>query len=66
MDFFASEIRRNPFPLYSRLRAASPVLDEPRIGALMIVDLAGARHARTDYTRFNASEISADSAPSTG
>ncbi len=59
MDFFSPEIRRNPFPLYDRLRAAAPLLHEPNFDAWMIFDYAGAKQALTDHDRFSSSMFAA-------
>ncbi len=59
MDFFSPEIRRNPFPVYDRLRAAAPVLYEPNFDAWMIFDYAGAKQALTDHDRFSSSMFTA-------
>jgi cytochrome P450 len=57
MDFFSPETRRNPFPIYDRLRAAAPVLHVPEIDAWMIFDYAGVRQALTDHERFSSSML---------
>lgn len=59
MDFFSPEIRRNPFPVYDRLRAAAPLLHEPSFDAWMIFDYAGAKQALTDHERFSSSMFTA-------
>jgi len=59
MDFFSPEIRRNPFPVYDQLRAAAPVLHEPRFDAWMIFSYEDARRAMTDHERFSSSMFTA-------
>lgn len=49
MDLFSPEFRRNPFPVYDRLRAAAPLLHEPSFDAWMIFDYAGAKEAPTAH-----------------
>jgi hypothetical protein len=41
MDLFSPETRRNPYPLYAQLRAAAPVLRDPRTGIWMLFDYDG-------------------------
>ena len=59
MDFFSSEIRRNPFPVYERMRSAAPLLHVPSFDAWMIFDYAGAKQALTDHERFSSSMTTA-------
>jgi len=59
MDFFSPEIRRNPFPVYDQLRAAAPLLHEPRFDAWMIFGYEDARRAMTDHERFSSSMFTA-------
>jgi cytochrome P450 len=59
MDFFSPEIRRNPFPVYDRLRTTAPLMHEPSFGAWMIFDYAGVKEALTDDDRFSSSMFTA-------
>jgi cytochrome P450 len=53
MDLFSEEMRRNPFPMYERLRAVSPVLHVPQFGVWMIFDYEGVRRAINDLETFS-------------
>jgi cytochrome P450 len=57
MDFLSPETRRNPYPLYARLRGAAPVLRDPRSGTWMLLDYDGVKRALTDHAAF-ASDVS--------
>src|SRR5438132_10596829 len=46
-------MRRNPFPVYERLRAASPVLHLEAFDLWMILDYDGVRRALTDHAVFS-------------
>jgi cytochrome P450 len=52
-DLFSDDVRRNPFPVYERLRAASPVLREPRSGLWVILDYDGVKRALGDQEAFS-------------
>ncbi len=58
MDLFSDDFRRNPYPLYERMRTAQPPLYEPRTDFWMIFDYAGVKRALTDHSAF-ASDMSA-------
>ena len=53
IDFSSAEVRRNPYPVYDRIRAASPVYYDEQSGLWMIFDYAGVRRALTDYETFS-------------
>jgi cytochrome P450 len=54
MDLFSDETRRNPYPLYDRLRNFTPVLRvPPPFDAWMIFDYDGVRRALNDYETFS-------------
>src|SRR5580698_4377953 len=54
LDLFSDEIRRNPYPLYHRLRSSSPVLRvPPPFDAWMILDYGGVRWALNDHETFS-------------
>jgi cytochrome P450 len=61
MDFLTDEVRRDPYPLYDRMRAASPALHVPGPDLWMIFDYEGVRRALTDHEAW-----SNDVAPSRG
>jgi cytochrome P450 len=53
-DFFSDELRRNPYPVYDQLRAASPVLQvPPPFDAWMIFDYEGVKRALSDHDTFS-------------
>jgi cytochrome P450 len=53
MDIFSDDNRRNPFPIYDRLRAESPVLRvPPPFDAWMILDYEGVKWALSDHETF--------------
>ena len=58
IDLHAPETRRNPFPLYARLRAAAPALRDPRTGAWLLLDYESVKRALTDHATFS-SDVSA-------
>jgi cytochrome P450 len=53
MDLFSAEMRRNPYPVYDRLRAASPVLHLPAYDLWMIFDYEGVKRALADHDAFS-------------
>jgi len=53
MDFFSDETRRNPYPLYDRVRTNSPTLHDPLSGLWMIFDYDGVKRALTDHKMFS-------------
>ena len=53
-SIFSETVRRDPYPLYSQMRAASPVLRvPPPFDAWMIFDYEGVRRALTDVETFS-------------
>lgn len=46
------DVRRNPFPLYDRFRATSPVLYEPTTGLWLVFDYDAVRGVLTDHESF--------------
>ncbi len=52
-DLFSDEMRRNPYPAYDRLRAASPVVHLAPFDLWMILDYDGVRRALTDHAAFS-------------
>lgn len=59
MDFLSDDIRRDPYPLYARLRERSPLLHEPRMDAWMVFDYDGVRRALHDHDAFGSSPLTA-------
>jgi len=54
VDLFSDDTRRNPYPIYERMRSASPVFHAPPpFDMWMIFDYDGARKAINDYERFS-------------
>src|SRR4051794_34434580 len=54
LDLFSDEVRRDPYPVYDRLRAASPVLRvPPPFDAWLIVDYGGVKRALNDHDAFS-------------
>jgi cytochrome P450 len=55
IDFSSPHYRRNPFPVYDQLRAAAPLLYDPRTGLWLLLDHASVRQALTDHAHFSSS-----------
>jgi cytochrome P450 len=54
MDFFTDDMRRNPYPVYDRLRGSSPVFHmPPPFDAWLILDYGGVRRALHDHDTFS-------------
>jgi cytochrome P450 len=53
MELFSEEMRRDPFPLYARLRSASPVFHAAQFGLWMILDYEGVKDAINDLDTFS-------------
>src|SRR5437016_2669967 len=54
MNLFSDEIRRNPYPLYDRLRVSSPVLHvPPPFDGWMIFDYETVKWALNDHETFS-------------
>jgi cytochrome P450 len=63
VSLFSDDTRRNPYPLYDRLRAASPVFREPQSGAWMLFDYESVKRALHDPEAF--SSVVSPNAPRT-
>jgi cytochrome P450 len=50
---FSEDARRNPFPVYEKLRAASPLLYVPPLDLWMLFDYDGVKRAMTDHDTFS-------------
>ncbi|MCP3163421.1 cytochrome P450 [Myxococcus qinghaiensis] len=53
MELFTDDVRRNPFPLYAKLRAASPLLHEPQADLWILFDYDSVRRALHDHEAFS-------------
>jgi cytochrome P450 len=53
MDFFSEEMRRNPYPLYSQMREAAPLLHLPQFDLWLIFDYEGVKRAINDPAVFS-------------
>ena len=54
MDLFSDEMRRDPYPLYDRLRGACPVVRvPPPFDAWLILDYEGVKRALSDHDAFS-------------
>jgi cytochrome P450 len=54
MDFFSDELRRNPYPMYDRMRSSSPVFKvPPPFDAWLIFDYVGVKRALNDHDAFS-------------
>ena len=59
MDFLSDDVRRDPFPLYARLREASPLLHDPLMDVWMVFDYDGVRRTLQDHEAFSSSPVTA-------
>ena len=54
MNFFSDDMRRDPYPVYDRLRSTSPVLHvPPPFDAWLILDYPGVKRALSDHDIFS-------------
>ncbi|HUS06027.1 MAG TPA: cytochrome P450 [Bryobacteraceae bacterium] len=53
MQLFSEEMRRNPYPVYERMRIESPVLHVPAADLWMVFDYAGVKRALSDTEAFS-------------
>src|SRR3954470_4160817 len=54
MDFFSTDLRRNPYPIYSQIRALSPVFKiPPPFDAWGIFDFDGVKRVLSDQENFS-------------
>jgi cytochrome P450 len=53
INLFSDDTRRNPFPVYERMREASPVLHLEQFGLWMIFDFEGVKRALMDHEAFS-------------
>jgi cytochrome P450 len=52
-DLLSDNARRNPYPVYERIRAISPVLKEPTTGVWMVFDYETVKRILTDPETFS-------------
>jgi cytochrome P450 len=52
-NLFTDDVRRNPYPLYAKVREVSPVFRDPESGLWMIFDYAGVKRALDDHETFS-------------
>jgi cytochrome P450 len=64
LDIFSDDVRRNPFPVYDHLRAASPLLHEPTSGVYILFDYASIKRVLDDPQSF-ASDLASVAAHAT-
>jgi cytochrome P450 len=55
IDLFSAEARRNPYPIYTQMRDASPVFHLPGSEIWMIFDYEGVKRALHDHEAFSSS-----------
>src|SRR5581483_75451 len=61
IDLFAPEVRRNPWPVYDRLRAESPVLHvPPTFNGWMVFDYESVKWIMTDHASFSSRILAPD------
>ena len=53
IDLFSEEMRRNPYPVYNRMREASPVFHHELFGIWLIFDFEGVKQTLTDHDAFS-------------
>lgn len=53
MELFSEEMRRNPYPVYDQLRAASPVFHVPGADFWMLLDYQGVKQALSEPGTFS-------------
>ena len=53
MDFLSPEMRRNPYPMYQRMRSASPLLHLPSFDTWMVFDYEGVKRVLNDHETFS-------------
>jgi len=53
LDFHSADFRRNPYPAYDRIRALSPLVEDPQTGCWMVFDYAGVKQVLHDPETFS-------------
>lgn len=59
MDFLSDDVRRDPYPLYARVREAAPLLHDPRMDAWVVFDYDGVKRTLHDHDAFSSSATTA-------
>ncbi|WP_437675771.1 cytochrome P450 [Sorangium sp. So ce131] len=54
-DLLSDDARRDPYPVYDRLRRSTPVLHDPRADLWMIFDYEGVKRSLHDHDAFSSS-----------
>src|SRR5688572_10410205 len=54
-DLFSDAMRRDPYPVYDRIRGTSPVLHIPSFDAWLVFDYEGVRRVLSDHDAFSSS-----------
>src|SRR5436190_23926844 len=55
LDFLTDDVRRNPYPLYAQMRAASPLMRVPPNGPWLVFDYASVKRVLDDPETFSSS-----------
>src|SRR5689334_1536371 len=63
LSFITDDMRRDPYPMYDRMRTASPVLELAGGEIWMIFDYEGTRRALTDQDAFSSRAAPPGNAP---
>src|SRR5215469_8605432 len=53
LDLLSDDARRNPYPVYERIRAISPLFREPTTGIWMVFDYETVKRVLTDFDTFS-------------
>lgn len=53
LSLFTNDVRRNPFPLYERLRSETPTTRDPHTGAWIVLDYDGVKRVLNDSDAFS-------------
>jgi cytochrome P450 len=65
LDLFSRDVRRDPFELYDRIRAVSPVLHDPEADRYMLFDYDSVKLALSDANSFSSQASPPGSTPAT-
>jgi cytochrome P450 len=57
LNLFSEDVRRNPYPLYERMRADSPALRLPHANLWLLFDYQGVARALSDHESFGSSML---------
>jgi cytochrome P450 len=55
---FTESVRRDPYPLYERIRSVSPVFRDPGTGAWILLDYDSVKRALNDHEAFSSAQVS--------